>query len=219
MIHQLENRIKVVYEDEDILALNKPNGLLVEGIVSGERTLTDWAIAHSNPRARALHRIDRDTSGLVLFAKNSKWNRELTDLFERKRIRKEYWAIVKGAWDPRRNKVETKIRRTAEGKWENHREQGKEAKTTFRVLGQDQTCTWIQALPKTGRTHQIRLHCLEAGCPIVGDRFYSDDRANPLLLHARGLRFLHPAGTGEVQLNAVAPSYWANWLSIFPNSD
>ncbi len=215
----MEDRIRVVYEDEDLLALDKPNGLLVEGIVSGESTLTDWAISHSNPGVRPLHRIDRDTSGLVLFAKNSKWNRKWADLFERKRIRKEYWAIVKGDWDPRRNKVETKIHRTAEGKWENHRELGKEAKTTFRVLGKNGSYTWIQALPKTGRTHQIRLHCIEAGCPIVGDRFYSDDQVNPLLLHARGLRFLHPAGMGEVQLNAEAPPNWLKWLIAFPDKD
>lgn len=192
---------------------------MVEGIVSGEETLSDWAMSHSNSEARPLHRIDRDTTGLVLFAKNSRWNREFAEMFEKKRIRKEYWAIVKGDWDPRINKIETKIRRTPEGNWESNHEQGKEAKTTFRVMGKDGIHTLIQALPKTGRTHQIRLHCVEAGCPIVGDRFYSDDQENPLLLHAHGLRFLHPAGTGEVIVNADVPAYWANWLSAFSKSD
>ncbi len=202
-----------------MLAIDKPSGLLVEGLGSGESTLTDWVGSYLNSGARPLHRIDRDTSGLVLFAKNSKWNRYFSELFEKKRIRKEYWAIVMGLWDPRRNKVETKIRRTSEGNWENHPEHGKDAKTTFRILGKTISHTWIQALPKTGRTHQIRLHCLEGGCPIVGDRFYSKDDGNPLLLHAHGLRFLHPAGTGEIRLESDVPSYWRNWLRKFSVQD
>lgn len=180
--------------------------------------MSDWAVFHSNSGARPLHRIDRDTSGLVLFAKNSRWNREFSEMFEKKRIRKEYWAIVNGNWDPSRNKVETKIHRTSQGGWETHPELGKKAKTTFRVLGKNDTHTWLQALPKTGRTHQIRLHCLEGSCPIVGDRFYSDDHGNPLLLHAHSLRFLHPAGTGEIRLKADVPPYWAQWLRKFPKN-
>ncbi len=205
--------IKVVFEDNDLLAVDKPCGILVEGIQSGENTLSNKAGGYIGGIARPLHRLDRDTSGLVLFAKTSRWNRALTEMFEKKRIRKEYWAIVQGGWDRRINKVETRIRPIGEGRWENSRKLGRTAKTTFRVLGENGSQSWIQALPKTGRTHQIRLHCLEVGCPIVGDRFYSSDDQNPLLLHAHSLTFSHPAGSGEVRISVDPPAFWTKWLS------
>ncbi len=207
--------MKILFEDDDFLVLDKPHGVLVEGVKGGEQTLTDFAIAHSGERTRAAHRLDRDTTGVVLFAKNSKWNRELAEIFEKKRIRKEYWAIVRGKWNRSINKVETMIRRTENGRWENSKENGKVSTTTFRVMGSDEQYSWVQALPKTGRTHQIRLHCLEACGPIVGDRFYSDDSENPLLLHARSLSFAHPGGRGDLRFESDPPEYWKKWLDLF----
>tara|TARA_B100000212_G_scaffold333263_3_gene302504 strand:+ start:3687 stop:4376 length:690 start_codon:yes stop_codon:yes gene_type:complete len=203
----------VVFEDEDLLILDKPQGVLVEGFNSGEGTLADWVKDYLGNHSRPLHRLDRDTSGLVLFAKNQKWNRKLSELFDKKKIRKEYWTIVVGSWDKRTNKVETKIRPLSEGRWENSVDIGKPSKTTFRVLGSDSEYSWIQALPKTGRTHQIRLHCLEAGHPIVGDRFYSSDRTNALMLHAHSLGFRHPNGSGDVRVSVDPPEFWHHWLN------
>jgi len=214
----LENQIRIIYEDDDLLALYKPNGILVEGVSSGEGTLSDWVKSQYHPGVRALHRIDRDTTGLVLFAKNSKWNREFSEMFEKKRIRKEYWVIVNGNWDSRISKVESMIRRTEDGKWENSSQQGKDAKTTFRVLGKSGSYTWLQALPKSGRTHQLRLHCLKAGYPIIGDRFYSDDSTNPFLLHARALALKHPANEREIQVKADPPEFWQRWLRPFTDN-
>ncbi|MDE0769164.1 MAG: RluA family pseudouridine synthase [Opitutaceae bacterium] len=211
----LDDPLKIVFEDSDLLAVDKPRGLLVEGFEGGERSLENLVREYAGARARALHRLDRDTTGVVLFAKNSKWNRALSELFEKKRIRKEYWAIVRGSWDKRINRIDTRICRQENGRWGNSKTEGKAALTTFRLLGQGGEFSWVQALPKTGRTHQIRLHCLAAGCPIVGDRFYSDDDSNPLLLHARSLSFPHPDGGREVRLNSEPPGNWSKWLSIF----
>lgn len=211
----MDDSLKIVFEDSDLLAVDKPRGLLVEGFEGGERSLESLVREYVGPRGRALHRLDRDTTGVVLFAKNSKWNRALSELFEKKRIRKEYWAIVSGNWDKRINKVDTRICRQENGRWRNSKTEGKAALTTFRVLGREGERSWVQALPKTGRTHQIRLHCLAAGCPIVGDRFYSDDDSNPLLLHARSLSFPHPNGGGEVRLTSDPPEDWCKWLKVF----
>jgi len=204
--------LNIVFEDPDLLAIDKPRGLLVEG---DERSLEIQVKGYAGARARALHRLDRDTTGVVLFAKNSKWNRALSELFEKKRIRKEYWAIVSGNWNKSINKVDTRISPRENGRWENSKSDGKAAVTTFRVLGKTGTLSWVQALPKTGRTHQIRLHCLAVGCPIVGDRFYSDDTSNPLLLHARSLSFPHPNGGGEIRLESEPPADWKEWLAVF----
>lgn len=187
----------------------------MESYENGEKTLEELVRRYSGSRSRALHRLDRDTTGIVLFAKNSKWNRALSELFEKKRIRKEYWAIVSGKWDKGINRIENRIRRSEDGRWENAMNDGKAALTTFRVLGRTDRLSWVQALPKTGRTHQIRLHCLAAGCPIVGDRFYSDDESNPFLLHARSLSFAHPGGGGDLQLKSDPPDDWSKWLNVF----
>jgi RluA family pseudouridine synthase len=211
----LDGSLKIVFEDSDLLAVDKPRGLLVEGFEGGESSLESLVREYAGERARALHRLDRDTTGVVLFAKNSKWNRALAELFEKKRIRKEYWAIVRGSWDKRINRIDTRICRQENGRWGNSKSDGKAALTTFRVLGRGEEFSWVQALPKTGRTHQIRLHCLAAGCPIVGDRFYSDDGSNPLLLHAKSLSFSHPDGGAEVRLSSEAPADWSRWLSLF----
>ena len=208
----LDDPLNIVFEDADLLAIDKPRGLLVEGFEKGEETLADQVRRYAGDRSRPLHRLDRETTGIVLFAKNSKWNRALAELFEKKRIRKEYWAIARGSWDKRINKIDTRIRSLGSGRWGNSKTEGKAALTTFRVLGRTERFSWVQALPKTGRTHQIRLHCVAAGCPIVGDRFYSDDKSNPLLLHARSLSFSHPGGSGELKLESEPPSDWGKWL-------
>ena len=186
--------------------------MLVEQSVSEEVSMEGLAASHVRRKVRALHRLDRDTSGLVMFALNARWNRYFNELFEKKRIRKSYWAIVRGDWDGRITKIETNIAPASPGRFCNHSERGKPAVTTFRKLGSADGYSWIQALPKTGRTHQIRLHCLEAGFPIVGDRFYSGDAANPLLLHARNLDLELPAGSRKLSLQAEPPSSWRPWL-------
>ncbi len=208
----MDFRPRIVYEDDDLLALEKPPGALVEGVEDGERTLTDWASEICGWSARPLHRLDRETTGLVLFAKNSRWNSQLSALFEKRRIRKEYWVIVRGQWDRTRRIVETHIRALGGGRFECHDDDGKPSRTTFRPLEVAPSHSWMQALPKTGRTHQIRLHCAYAGCPIAGDRLYSEDSAGPLLLHARSLRFPHPNGSGIIALEAEPPGYWAKWI-------
>jgi len=195
--------------------LNKEPGILIEQPISEEISLSGLAASYARRSVRPLHRLDRDTSGLVMFALNAKWNRYFSELFERKRIRKSYWAIVKGDWDGRITKIDTNIAPISPGRFCAHPSKGKPAVTTFRKLDSADGYSWIQALPKTGRTHQLRLHCLEAGYPIVGDRFYAKDFLNPLLLHARSLAFELPTGSRKLSLSAEPPDCWKPWLERF----
>lgn len=211
----LKDSLNIVYEDEDLLVLNKEPGILVEQTISEELSLSGLAASYAGRSVRPLHRLDRDTSGLAMFALNAKWNRYFSELFEKKRIRKSYWAIVRGDWDGGITKIDTNIASISPGRFGNDPWKGKQAVTTFRKLGSADGYSWIQALPKTGRTHQLRLHCLEAGYPIVGDRFYANDFSNPLLLHARSLAFELPGGSRELSLSAEPPDCWKPWLEKF----
>ena len=207
--------LKIVYEDEDVLVVNKPPGILVDRPLSEETSLSDLVASYAQRRVRPLHRLDRDTSGLVMFALNAKWNRYFSELFEKKRVRKAYWAIVKGDWDGQITKIDRNLAPASPGRFRCHPTEGKPAITTFRKVDSTDGYSWIQALPKTGRTHQIRLHCLEAGYPVVGDRFYSCDSHNPLLLHAQSLDFGLPSGARRLSLTADPPASWKPWLELF----
>ena len=105
----MKDLLKIVYEDEDLLVANKPPGILVDRPLSEETSLSDLVASYAQRSVRPLHRLDRDTSGLVMFALNAKWNRYFSELFEKKRVRKAYWAIVKGDWDGRITKIDTNI--------------------------------------------------------------------------------------------------------------
>ena len=211
----MSQALEILFEDADLIAVEKPRGVLVESFEGGEESLADRVVANVDSRARPLHRLDRETTGVVLFAKNARWNRELAGLFENKRIRKEYWAIVRGNWDKRIGRIDTNIAPIGEGRWQNSKSEGKPASTTFRLLKQAEGQAWVQALPKTGRTHQIRLHCLEAGCPIVGEAMYAQDGNAPLLLHARSLSFVHPGDREKIEVTSEAPADWEKWLKRF----
>lgn len=207
MAHELD----ILYEDDDLLALNKPRGCLVEGIAGGERSLSDKVVQLRGDKVRALHRLDRETTGIVLFAKNGRWNREWSALFERKRIRKAYFALTLGSWDRRIGRVDTNIALKGKGVWANVDSGGKPATTTFRLLKEANGTSWIEALPKTGRTHQIRLHCQAVGCPIVGDTLYGQSTEGPMMLHAHSVALNLPNGGKRIEISAALPGDWESW--------
>ena len=171
----------------------------------------DWARPLCGSKGRALHRLDRETTGIVLFAKNARWNRQWTALFEEKRVRKSYWAAVQGRWPKGLNRVDTLIDSCGDGKWTNSLSAGKPSTTTFRLLGESEGNSCVEALPKTGRTHQIRLHCLKAGHPIVGDTLYGSSEPRPMMLHASSVRFVHPASGKSIEVEAPLPADWEPW--------
>ena len=205
--------IEILFEDADLLAVNKPSGLLTEGGDAREPDLEQWASAACGRVVRCCHRLDRLTSGVVLLRKNASHNAALATIFANHRARKTYWAIVEGRWDARIQTIETRIAPDGPGRFANVDAGGRTATTTVRVLGRGEldgrAVSWLGLLLKTGRTHQARLHCLHGGCAIVGDPLYGDGRPAPLFgLHARELRVRHPGSGASLNLVATPPASW-----------
>ncbi|EDY81932.1 RNA pseudouridine synthase family [Verrucomicrobiia bacterium DG1235] len=164
------------------------------------------------------HRLDRLTSGVVVLRKGRRFVKELAGQFESRGVRKEYWLLVDGLWDRRIQKMESQIASIGRGKYANVESGGKAAASTFRVLGLDEErrVSWMSGLLKTGRTHQLRLHALKAGCPVVGDPLYGKSRDDGLFgLHARSLRMRHPASGEELSFEAEPPDEWRGLLERF----
>lgn len=202
----------ILHEDDDLLALNKPSGLLCEGGGQREDDLEQIASRLCSKTVRCCHRLDRLTSGVVLLRKTARFNAELAALFEQHRVRKLYWALVEGRWPAGLNRIETLIAPVGNGVWANVTVGGKPAVSTIRVLAVDsgQNLSWLGVLLKTGRTHQARLHCWHAGCPIFGDPVYGSGEESGLFgLHARELRLSHPGTGHDLTLIAPPPETWS----------
>ncbi|MGC6511271.1 MAG: RluA family pseudouridine synthase [Parvibaculales bacterium] len=212
-------RDAVIYKDDDILVLNKPSGLAVQG---GSKThqhvdgLLDELVFDGSERPRLVHRLDRDTSGVLILGRSRKAASFLTKVFAERRTRKLYWALTHGVPRPEQGDIKLPlIKRAAADGQERVRpvrdgeKGGLKAVTRFAVLqraGQD--FAWVSFMPLTGRTHQIRAHALAIGHPLVGDPKYADDEvetgrglAVKLHLHARSLELPHPRG-GIFQIEA-----------------
>lgn len=199
--------IRTVFEDDWLLVVSKPAGLSVH--VNREPTELNLQDLLSQGRRKPLtlfHRLDKDTSGLVILGKQAIVNAAMTQLFETKKIRKAYYAIVEGQWPKGVSKVENRIARGPNGRMVESND-GQLAVTTFRQLQTHVTKTWLEAMPKTGRTHQIRVHCALQGHPILDDRLYGK-AGRTLALHAHRLDFHHPLTNKPLTIRAPLPSDW-----------
>jgi len=210
----------VLWEDRDSFAIAKPAGFICEGPQGTYPNPSLETLLRDQGRsAYAAHRLDVDTTGVLLFVRQKKAIARYQELFSSKRVRKSYLAVVHGAWPKSINKVEASLRRRVDQPgYEAHRD-GQSAITTFRLLASASDRSLVEALPKTGRTHQIRLHCLETGHPILGDKLYSKANAEssegtpPMALHAQKLRFCHPVSGEDINISCPLPDYWQDyWL-------
>ena len=212
----------VVYEDERLIALNKPAGLAVQGGSGTVRHVDGLldALARKGERPKLVHRLDRDTSGLLVVARTAAAARELSFAFQQHRVRKLYWALLlKG---PERNVglIDLPLAKEGPSGQEKMRHRaheddpdnaGRNARTRFMVLARaGKVAAWTALMPLTGRTHQLRAHAALIGCPIVGDGKYGGKAAHPtgapkaLMLHARELELPGP-GKGRLRLSADPP--------------
>ncbi|WP_222709895.1 23S rRNA pseudouridine(955/2504/2580) synthase RluC [Reinekea thalattae] len=216
----------VIYEDDYIIAINKPSGLAVHG-GSGLTLGLIEALRADRPDDRFLelvHRLDRDTSGVVLVAKKRSSLTLLQDYFRTKhQVQKTYWCLVKGRWPEDKKRIDAPLLRHEEAASGERRvsvnAQGKASVTKYRLLKQFDQCAWVEAQPITGRTHQIRVHCLHAGHPILGDDKYQDSQSEQLcrqiglkrlFLHAAQLTIPHPVSGEEMVFRAqIEPSLQA----------
>jgi 23S rRNA pseudouridine955/2504/2580 synthase len=209
-------RATVLYKDDDVLAINKAAGLAVQGGTGLDRHLDAMLDAlqfDAAERPRLVHRLDRDTTGVLLLARNVRAAAELAQAFRRKDCRKVYWAVVAGVPKHSSGRIELALAKLPGRAGERMAldEAGKEAVTEYRVLDHaGKQAAWLELRPLTGRTHQLRAHCAAMGTPILGDRKYGGDAAvlagspdtRRLHLHARSIE-LRRAG-GEV-LHITAP--------------
>jgi 23S rRNA pseudouridine1911/1915/1917 synthase len=193
--------LDVLFENEDLLVVNKPAGMVVHPAAGhGRGTLAQAALAHApnmqgvggEQRPGIVHRLDKDTSGLILLAKNDAAHQFLQDQFRDRQVHKVYLALVDGSPPTPNGRVEAAIGRDpAQRKRMGIRPPGKgrAAASLYRTVEKFQEHTLLEVEPITGRTHQIRLHLAFLGCPVVGDRVYGRARSSlPLKRH-----FLHAA--------------------------
>ncbi|PCS22321.1 23S rRNA pseudouridine(955/2504/2580) synthase RluC [Candidatus Enterovibrio escicola] len=203
----------VVYEDDHILILNKPSGTAVHG-GSGLCFGVIEAMRALRPYVRFLelvHRIDRDTSGILLIAKKRSVLRHLQVQFREKTVKKHYFALVMGNWKPTMCKVTAPLLKNEMNSIVRVNQSGKKCETRFKVLEQFEEATLVQATPITGRTHQIRVHAQYSGHPIAWDGRYGDQRFDAytkqfglsrLFLHAANIKFTHPVTEEKMDISA-----------------
>ena len=203
----------IIYEDDHMLILNKPSGTAVHG-GSGLKFGAIEALRALRPDARFLelvHRIDRDTSGILLIAKKRSALRHLQAQFREKTVQKYYFALVMGEWKNSCKVVNAPLLKNEVNSIVRVNSNGKASETRFRVLEKFQDATLVQASPITGRTHQIRVHAQYTGHPIAWDDRYGDRRfdaytgkvgLNRLFLHAANIKFTHPGSEDKMDISA-----------------
>ena len=184
MVYKLKNAI--VFENEDLLVLNKPYGLSVQGGTGVKYCLIDFFSILSDKKLRIVHRIDKDTSGILLLAKNVETAVKLTEMFKKREIHKRYLAVLSGIPMKKSGTIKTYIFQSLEdnigynARTTEERMNGKQAITKYNVIrtNKAKNLSLVEFFPLTGRKHQIRLHAQHIKCPIVGDEKYAFDKAS-----------------------------------------
>ena len=220
-------KLDVVYEDDNVLVINKPKGLVVHpGNGHFNDTLVN-ALIYANiklssingvERVGIVHRIDKDTSGLLLICKDDFTHKEIAKQLENHSMHREYIALVDGVIEVNNGKIIGKIGRDKNNRLKMAIDNinGKEAITHFEVIERYKKYTLIRCQLETGRTHQIRVHLSSIHHPLVGDVLYggsSEVYNNGQLLHAYKLTFYHPVLKKEISLECALPQYFKDVLS------
>lgn len=231
-IEAQEIPLQVIYEDNDILVVNKPKGLVVHPANGNwDGTLVNAIMAYCKDslsgiggelRPGIVHRLDKDTSGLLIIAKNDKAHIKMSEQIKNREVKKTYIALVRGTIAENEATINMPIGRSEKDRKKMAvTKNGKEAITHFKVLERFTTSkgtyTLLEVKIDTGRTHQIRVHLAEIGHPVIGDMVYSNGKnefgIEGQCLHAKKLEFNHPISGEHLVLEAELPDYFQNILN------
>ena len=224
--------LDILYEDDDIIVVNKPKGLVVHPAVGNpDNTLVNAIMEICKDslsgiggeiRPGIVHRLDKDTSGVIVIAKNDFAHINISNQIKDRQTKKVYTALVRGVIKENEATINMPIARsTKDRKKMAVSKNGKEAVTHFKVIKRYNGYTLIEVKIDTGRTHQIRVHMSEIGYPIVGDYIYSNGK-NPFevvgqMLHAKSIEFEHPTRNEKMKIEAPLPQYFKNIIDKLEN--
>ncbi|PSR11494.1 MAG: RNA pseudouridine synthase [Bacteroidetes bacterium] len=215
--------LQVLYEDNHLIAINKPAGYLVQGDQTGDATLAEYVKDYIKTKYKkpgdvflgVIHRLDRPVSGVLLFARTSKGLTRMNEMFKNQEVEKTYWAVTANQPDPLEGELVHYLTKDPERnvakafEFMSSRAVGaKKAELHYQMLGRLGTHVLVEVKPKTGRPHQIRVQLAKIGCPIRGDLKYGSTITNKdgtIHLHCRSLSFMHPIKKEQVTLWATPP--------------
>ena len=222
--------VEVLYEDSDVILVNKGKGMVVHPAAGHNKgTLVNFLLFHCKGelsgingvlRPGIVHRIDKDTTGVLIACKNDKAHRALAEQLKEHTIVRKYRAIVLGLLSEEEGTIHTTIGRhpTDRKKMSVHCKNGKDAITHYRVLQRFSNYTYVECQLETGRTHQIRVHMASIGHPLLGDTVYGPEKSKYKLegqcLHAMVFGFMHPSTDEYMEFEAPLPDYFQRLLSI-----
>lgn len=216
--------MKVIYEDNHLIAVNKPAGVLVQGDKTGDQPLSDWVKAYIKNRYKkpgdvflgVIHRIDRPVSGVVIFARTSKALTRMNELFKNQEVKKTYMAVIAQRPDELEGRLvhyltknTTRNIARAFDQPSNRNKDAKRAELTYEIAGQIGEHRMLKIHPLTGRPHQIRVQLAKMGWPIRGDVKYGFSTANEdgsISLHCQSLQFIHPVTKEPIFIKAPFPN-------------
>ena len=218
--------LDIVYEDQDVIVINKPKGMVVHPAPGAmHHTLVNALLYHCRDlsgingvlRPGIVHRIDKDTTGLLIVAKNDNAHKSLSEQLQSKSVSRKYYALVHGVIEHEFGTIDAPIGRDVKDRQKMMvtATNSKDAKTHFQVIERFQEYTLVECRLETGRTHQIRVHMRYIGHPVVGDEKYSYRKTMQVggqLLHAHEIEFVHPRTNENIVLNAPIPEIFETVL-------
>ena len=217
--------LEIVYEDSDVAVVNKPKGLVVHpSLTSSDVTLVngllyeldDLSSINGVERPGIVHRIDKDTTGLLMIAKNDNASKSLTEQLKNHSCKRTYHALVYGVINEEKGRINAPIGRSKEDRKKMAvTKDGKEAITNFKVLKRFKDFTYIECRLETGRTHQIRVHLEYIGHPLVGDKTYGRRKVigdQGQFLHAKTIGFVHPRTKEWMEFDSEIPAYFKEFM-------
>lgn len=224
----MTQNLDVIYEDNHLIAINKKAGDIVQGDKTGDKPLSEKVQAYlkekynkpGNVYIGVVHRIDRPTSGVVLFARTSKAAARLSEAFREKKMDKTYWAVVKNELPKAKDSLTHYLKKDGNKNKSFAKDKAgdgyKKAVLHYELISKGTNYRLLEVKIETGRHHQIRCQLAQIGCPIKGDLKYGAKRSNKdgsISLHARQLSFKHPTTKEQLTLTAPVP-YDALWLAL-----